>query len=66
MTFSGATPVTNLNQPVMSVDMSKMGLLQEHTVGDGLERERIYTKTPLWAVALKLETDRHLPELVVN
>lgn len=43
-----------------------LGLLQEHTVGDGLERERIYTKTPLWAVALKLETDRHLPVLVVN
>lgn len=43
-----------------------LGLLQEHGVGSGLERERIYTKTPLWAVALKLETDRHLPELVLN
>ena len=43
-----------------------LGLLQEHILVDRLERERIYTKTPLWAVALKLETDRHLPELVVN
>lgn len=37
-----------------------LGLLQEHRVGRGLERQDIFTKTPLWATALALETDRHL------
>ncbi len=43
-----------------------LGLLQEHVVGEGLKRERIFTKTPLWSLALTLETDRHLLDLVVN
>ena len=37
-----------------------LGLLQEHQVGSGRERQDIFTKTPLWATALALETDRHL------
>lgn len=37
-----------------------LGLLQEHRVGRGRERKDIFTKTPLWAAALTLETDRHL------
>jgi len=43
-----------------------LGLLQEHVVGEGLNRERMFTKTPLWSLALKLETDRQVPDLVVN
>ena len=43
-----------------------LGLLHKHVVGDGLNQERIFTKTPLWCLALKLKTDRHLPDLVVN
>lgn len=37
-----------------------LGLLQEHRVGRGREQQDIFTKTPLWAAALTLETDRHL------
>lgn len=40
-----------------------LGLLQAHVLGSGLTRERLYTKTPLWAVALKLETDNDLGDL---
>ncbi len=36
------------------------GLLDEHRTGTGLTRRRIYTKTPLWAAALALDTDRFL------
>lgn len=43
-----------------------LGLLQEHDVRTAQRRERFFTKTPLWPLALKLETDRHLPDLVVN
>ncbi len=39
-----------------------VGLLQEHRVGKRVEQREVYTKTPLWAAALKLETDRHLEE----
>lgn len=38
------------------------GLLQEHRIGKRREQREVYTKTPLWAVALELETDRHLHE----
>ena len=38
------------------------GLLQEHRIGNRREQREIYTKTPLWAAALELETDRHLQE----
>jgi hypothetical protein len=39
-----------------------VGLLHEHRVGKRIEQCEVYTKTPLWAAALKLETDRHLQE----
>jgi hypothetical protein len=39
-----------------------VGLLEEHRIGKALEQREVYTKTPLWAAALKLETDRHLRE----
>ena len=38
------------------------GLLDEHRIGKALEQREVYTKTPLWAATLKLETDRHLRE----
>jgi len=37
-----------------------LGLMQEHRIGTGRERQEIFTKTPLWIAALALETDRHL------
>lgn len=43
-----------------------LGLLLEHDVRTGERRERFFTKSPLWPLALKLETDRHLLDLVVN
>jgi len=38
------------------------GLLQAHRTGKRFMKSEIYTKTPLWSAALKLETDRHLHE----
>ena len=38
------------------------GLLHEHRTGKRYELREVYTKTPLWAAALDLETDRHLTE----
>ena len=40
-----------------------LGLMQEHRIGSGRERQEVFTKTPLWAAALALETDRHLENL---
>ena len=37
------------------------GLMQEHRTGRGLQREEIFTKSPLWAAALDMDTD-HLLE----
>lgn len=39
-----------------------LGLIQEHRVGRGLERQETFTKTRLWAAAVALETDRHLED----
>jgi hypothetical protein len=36
------------------------GLLAEHEVGEGFAKRSVFTKTPLWAIAFTLETDRHL------
>ena len=36
------------------------GLLAEHRTGNGLNQRELFTKTPLWAAALRLDTDRHL------
>ena len=36
------------------------GLLLEHRTGQGLAQRELFTKTPLWPVALKLDTDRYL------
>jgi hypothetical protein len=38
------------------------GLLQAHRTGKRFMKSEVYTKTPLWAAALRLETDRHLQE----
>jgi hypothetical protein len=37
-----------------------VGLLDEHRTGKRIEQRELYTKTPLWAAVLKLETDRVL------
>jgi len=37
-----------------------VGLLAEHRTGRGLDQSELFTKTPLWATALRLDTDRHL------
>jgi hypothetical protein len=39
-----------------------VGLLFEHRTGRGFEQREIFTKTPLWAAALKLDTDQHLTQ----
>ena len=36
------------------------GLLSEQRQGRGLERVRVFVKTPLWAAALHLPTDKHV------
>ena len=38
------------------------GLLAEHRTGRGLDQSDLFTKTPLWATALRLDTDRHLTQ----
>lgn len=38
------------------------GLLAEHRTGRGFDQREMFTKTPLWATALKLDTDRHLTQ----
>jgi hypothetical protein len=40
-----------------------LGLLDELRIGKGLDRKEIFSKTPLWPVALALETDRDLQPL---
>ena len=42
--------------------LSWAGLLAEHRTGRGFDRQELFTKTPLWATALKLDTDRHLTQ----
>jgi hypothetical protein len=39
-----------------------VGLLFEHRTGCGFEQREIFTKTPLWVAALKLDTDQHLTQ----
>ena len=43
-----------------------LGLLHESTVGEGLNRQRIFTKSPLWFAALRLETDTFIIERQVH
>lgn len=43
-----------------------LGLLHESTVGEGLNRQRIFTKSPLWFAALRLETDTLVIERQVH
>ena len=39
-----------------------VGLLAEHRTGRGFDQSELFTKTPLWAVTLTLDTDRHLSQ----
>ncbi len=43
-----------------------LGVLHETTTGKGFSRERIFTKTPLWRAALRLETDALVAEPQVH
>lgn len=43
-----------------------LGLLHETMIGKGLNRERIFTKTPLWLAAVRLETDTLVTERQVH
>lgn len=43
-----------------------LGLLHETMIGKGLGRERIFTKTPLWLAAVRLETDTLVTERLVH
>ncbi len=40
--------------------LSWAGLLAEHRTGQGFDQRELFTKTPLWTAALKLDTDRYL------
>jgi hypothetical protein len=43
-----------------------LGLMHETTTGEALSRERIFSKTPLWFAALRLETDPLVPDRHVH
>jgi hypothetical protein len=43
-----------------------LGLLDETTTGTGLNRERIFTKTPLWFSVFRLETNALIAERLVH